>query len=327
MTRDWEAVEHDRPSMRSELRRLFRRARARRTITVLAAAGFALVLVGRAVRKHPQYEARVVLRVSEQRTPEQGRTMVSPEDLGAYTEQVVFARSRLLDIIRARKLYASLHARDPQLAVEQMREDLTVTVVRNYFLEYRRRNEGPRSVRVIVEYVADDPDEASAVVRDLSELFATTLAGESKTVVVEALALAEQATVPLRERLQRHERELAATQALAGGGPSAQVEIARLQRAISADLEELAVLKTRESELRLASEAGAPWALTCHVGDIDVPPRALRSVRRFFAFGILALLAGLPLAAMAVGAFDRRVYDGGDVRRLGLEPIAYVRLE
>lgn len=314
--------------MRSELRRLFRRARAQKTITVLVAAVFALVIVGRAVRRSPQYEARVVLRVSEQRTPEQGRTMVSPADLEDYTEQVVFARSRLLDIIRARQLYSSLRARDPQLAVEQMREDLTVTVVGNYFLEYRRQNEGPRSVRVILEYVSADPDEAAAVLRDLSQLFATTLAGDSHDVVVEALALAQQTTQALRERLQRHERELTASRARAAGAdPIASVESARLRRAIAADLEELTAFKTRESELRLASEAGPAWALICDVGDIHVPPRVDRSWRRFVALGVLALLAGLPLCAMAVGAFDRRVYDGDDVRRLGLEPIAYVRLE
>jgi hypothetical protein len=256
--------------------------------------------------------------------------MVSPEDLDDYTEQVVFARSRLLEIIRARQLYASLYARDPQRAVEQMREDLTVTIVGNYFLEYRRQNEGPRSVRVIIEYVSPDPDEASAVVRDLSQLFATTLAGDSHEVVVEALALAQQATQTLRERLQRHERELRVSQsrvAVSGTDPIADVEIRRLQRAITADLDELAVFATRESELRLAREAGAPWALTCHIGDVYVPPRVDRSWRKYAALGVFALLAGLPLCAMAVGAFDRRVYDGDDVRRLGLEPIAYVRLE
>ena len=42
-------------------------------------------------------------------------------------------------------------------------------------------------------------------------------------------------------------------------------------------------------------------------------------------FGLIVLLLSFPFVAMAVGGFDRRVYDGGDVRRLGLLPLGTVR--
>lgn len=42
-------------------------------------------------------------------------------------------------------------------------------------------------------------------------------------------------------------------------------------------------------------------------------------------FGIVVLFLTFPFVAMAVGGFDRRVYDPGDVRRLGLKPLGTVR--
>ena len=41
--------------------------------------------------------------------------------------------------------------------------------------------------------------------------------------------------------------------------------------------------------------------------------------------GTLAFLIVFPLAALGFGAFDPRVYDPDDVRRLGLVPLGHVR--
>jgi hypothetical protein len=51
----------------------------------------------------------------------------------------------------------------------------------------------------------------------------------------------------------------------------------------------------------------------------------LGRAQRLVLAGVVGLLAALPLCILAVGAFDRRIYDVEDVRRLGLRAVGAIR--
>jgi hypothetical protein len=53
--------------------------------------------------------------------------------------------------------------------------------------------------------------------------------------------------------------------------------------------------------------------------------RGLDRPTRLLAVGLVSFFVGLPLVGLGVGAFDRRIYDADDVRRLGMMTIGTVR--
>jgi hypothetical protein len=57
----------------------------------------------------------------------------------------------------------------------------------------------------------------------------------------------------------------------------------------------------------------------------DVEPPGMSRVELAIWVGVLGLFAALPLCAVAVGAFDARIYDLDDIRRLGLATVGAVR--
>ncbi len=46
--------------------------------------------------------------------------------------------------------------------------------------------------------------------------------------------------------------------------------------------------------------------------------------QRLAVYGVVLFILLLPLVAMGVGAYDSRVYDSADLRRLGVEPLGHV---
>jgi hypothetical protein len=101
---------------------------------------------------------------------------------------------------------------------------------------------------------------------------------------------------------------------LRGGRLAIRYRAAGAQRAydVAAQLGALVVDSERGHELLLL-EPG------------DVEPPGMGRVELAIWVGVLALFAALPLCAVAVGAFDARVYDLDDIRRLGLSTVGTVR--
>ena len=125
-----------------------------------------------------------------------------------------------------------------------------------------------------------------------------------------------------RSEATRLRSELALAKALQRDDPRIgyRLQIERLQRQIEV-LQERLVARVRDREtmaLRLELER-RQMGLQFHLVDggrqaTRGPPRLLRFLR-FTAVGVLVFV---PLVILAVGALDRRVYRGEDVRRLGL---------
>jgi hypothetical protein len=211
--------------------------------------------------------------------------------LRRHIERVVFSRAHLLPILRARGLYTSLLARDPELAVAAMRNQIEVEVWRND-LGTRTAGEAPPSAHIAVSFRAADPLLADAVAGDLAILMVDEL---SASRLQEAEATARQAR-----------REL--DQLSIAGRPIALVGEMRAREQALAALDLRARLESSRLGLRFqVVDGGRPTSAT--------RPRSPRGL------GLLAFLALVPITALVMGALDRRIYDLSDLERLGLSAI------
>lgn len=329
--RDWESRERDRARAIPELARLLKRGAARAWITVPAVALAAAAAALFATRARP-YQAELVLLVSEGRMDGGTDMPVPPRDLESFVSQVALAREPLLRLMEVRDLEPDLRAIDPARAVLSMREDIDVAVERNYFLEYRRTGEGARSMRIRLRYRHPDPDLAQEIVRDLARLCEEALAGGRTELNAQAAAMTQDLLFGARERLEAHERQLAATRVALVRGPSRdharlRIAIARLESAITADAVELRELELAAQRYAMDRDVEGSWiGLGFTVVRMRPPELRRRTPLRFALLSGLVFCMLLPIGAVAVGAFDRRIRDRADVRRLGLEPIGTIRL-
>jgi uncharacterized protein involved in exopolysaccharide biosynthesis len=316
--------------VRRELRRLARRSVARPFRTLLLALLCTAAVVGVRARKNRSYESCAVIRAVE--SDLDAATAPRPaRELRLYVLEVAFSNQRLLDVITTFNIYQKQMQRDPLFAVESFRDDLEVEVWRNYFLETRQLGEAGRSARIAISYRHSDPTMARDVTAALANLLvqeaALSRTREAEAGMAQARANADAMRTELLDRnnrLRRAERQLQSAL-----GP----ERARLALERNDQLKQIATLETRlkalvaeetERGLRVRMEESN---LGLRFEVVDAPRKArpgLSKARELTLLGCILFLFILPLAGIAVGAFDARVHTAEDLRRLGLVVMGHV---
>ena len=328
--RDWIEDEQGWDGARAELKRLFRRARARPWWPLLLALFMTAGVVGVRARKQRSFGARTVLRVTEGDLD--AATAPRPaRQLRSYVLDVAFSNQRLLELIKRDHLYARELKRDPSFAIEAMRDDLEVEVWRNYFVEQRQADDAGRSARIAIEYRAKDPELAYRVTQELGRLVVEEEEASRVQQAADAVRTAELQVTRAREELVRIRGEIVTKELAARHTPPPQDAILRL--AASHLQKSIEPLEQRLRELEalrnaLALRAGLEknqLGLRFEVVDPGRVPRlGISRPRELVMIGLLTLLLCLPLGCIAAGAFDGRIYDAEDVRRLGLSVIGHV---
>lgn len=330
--RDWVGDEAELPGMWTELKRLGRRARRRWVRTLLFGLVCAALVIGAAARKPRSYASRVAFRVTESEL-EGATTPRTNGRLRDYVATVVFSNSHLLQVIKEHGLYAALMARDPSLAVESMRDDIDVEVWRNYFALPRTADDPARSARLAITFHSNDAQKAFEVVQHLGRLVAES---EQKSRVAQAetaLRLADdqvETTEKLvsqrrRDIIQKQlERDRARTPA---EGLQLLIEQRILEKALPRAEQLLAQVETRREQLYMRAQLekhalGLKWEM---IDPGRVEPKGISKRALLTWLGVIAFVLALPLCGIGVGAFDPRVYDLADVRRLGLPTVGAVR--
>ncbi len=317
----------------AELQRLKRRAQARWPLVVVVAVALTAAVVWKVARKPGQYRARVVLALTEGELA--GRGDVTPlHELRDYVGTVLLSNAALLELVERRGLFARARAQfGDDYAVQLLRDQLGIGVWRNYF-QYSYSYDERRTARIAIAYVAQDPDHAYEMARDLTSI---VIAREGERRIEAARLLAEQA----RGILDAARAELAGVRAELNAEVAALAEAERRGEAT-----EVAVHRLRAAELTLAvtraqeaffaleqtttggalqaAATAAGLALELTVVDERRPPRAERPVFVLVAVGVFALGLFLPLAGIVIGAFDTRVHDLEDVSRLELTALGHL---
>jgi hypothetical protein len=289
---------------------LFARGVRRPWLTLLVSLSFAAgvgALVAFGKRNHAPV---LVLRLVE--GSGDSSTMPNPQRrLREYVRDAVFTSAPMLELIRRHGLYPSLVKKNPRAALESFREDIVIDVYQNYFVEPRAPGETPRSARVAVSYRSTDRSTALAVTRDLGALIRKHETAVRNAQAERARSEADRARDTLQDALQHRVREVAAKRseitAMASPDPARQVELVNLlgsMEALERDVDG-ATRRAASVELGASIEQGGVGLHFEIADDASLPSGAAR-VRWAWVAALLSFLVGLPLIAVAVGAFFPR---------------------
>ena len=287
---------------------LLRAGFAHRWLMLFVASALALLLAGGVAFAKRDYAPRFVLRVVEAEQEQSGTPRLKGQ-LGEYVRQAIFTSQPLFELIRRHGLYPKLMRQNSRAALESFREDIAIEVYQNYFVEDRLPRDLPRTARLAVTYHCKDPELALAVTRDLGSLIVErelALWREQARAAANAADFARESAQ--RDLLERNQRVLL-TQNQIRQAPSPDP---RLQVQLVGLLGSLASLERRAEAAELRSDSlDLSAALERHgaglrfevVDDASLPSgRDQRRLRLLLAGSSFAL--GVPLLAMAIGAFD-----------------------
>jgi hypothetical protein len=285
-------------------KRLFRRGRASwglwALIALVGAAGWTLFKL----KRPGQFEVTVVLRVSEGQVSDPG-TGLGRRTVRAFVNDLAFTSPRLIAVMAKHPRAFPRVESDPVFAVQSFRENMTVEIADNDFVEDRRPGDPPRSVRLVITLKGSDPELTWEIAQELSTLVAgSTMAGQRAALESElqgATAEAHNAADALSEVEEK---------TTVVGVPNPQLESARRR---------LLAAQQRVQDATIGLRAlGEQHVLKFEVVDPGrVPPRPNRvqvAIQTFVVTLLVALLAGWLLS----GAFDPRVLDEADVADLGM---------
>ena len=314
--------------------RMRRRAKKRWWLVLLAT----VVLTGAVVRKvalKPRvHRARVILAITEGDL-NAGFNPTPLDELHDYIATVLLSSERLIKFFDERGLMKRARARfGDAVAVEEFKDAMQVGVWRNYF-QYAWSYDERRSARVAIAYNDTDPQFAYEMARGLARLVQD---GENERRFAAARALADQARDGLTAARRRLE-EAAADQAKVNAelaaaeraGDAALVTVLRARAATFATEWQTAQATFKGIEDRtdfdqLQAEVNAAgMALEIEIVD-ERRPQVDTGSRwpTLLTVAFVALLIIGPVCMLVVGAFDKKVHDADDVRRLALPVVGHV---
>jgi hypothetical protein len=273
------------------------------TVTALYAAALAGAVLWTRYAYAPEYVLRVV---EAERDP---TGMPRPRrQLAEYIRMAVFTSEPLLDVIRRHNLYPSLAANNPRAALESFREDIDVEVRQNYFGGDRAPGAGPRSVRLVVSYHSANPELAVGVTRDLGDLITKREQTTRKDEAMRAAGLAKEELDEARQALALRRSAVASMRAeldrTTADAPEGRIAFIGLLGSLPAMELRVDERERREASLALGAsleQRGIGMNFEV-VNDASVPTDAEARRGRVLVAGT-AFVLGLPLLAIAVGAF------------------------
>lgn len=286
---------------------LFRDGLRHGWLTLLVALLFGSALAGAVAFAKHDYAPRFVLRVVEANRDPRSMPRVKGQ-LADYVRQAVFTSQPMFELIRRHGLYPRLIRKNSRAALDSFREDISVDVYQNYFVEARTAGAQPRSAHLAVSYRSADRELALAVTRDLGALIILHELAARREQALDAAAeaaLARDAT--LRALEQRNEDVLAKQDQVrraSAADPRLQVELVGLLGSLG-PLERRAEASERRAgalDLSAAFERGGIGLDFEVVDDATLPSgRDALATRLWLAASSFAL--GAPLLTMAIGAF------------------------
>lgn len=330
---DWYASEQPtRLALIAELQRIKRRTLIR-PIPVLLLAGLITFAIVRKVATRPVVlTAEIVLALSEGSLSSH-HTGIPFEQLSAYVNSVLLPDNKLIELIEKYNLSRLRKKLGPQFAIEELRSSFNIEIWKNSFVYYDEEDENARrSARIGVSVVDTDPDRAYDIARELASIIMDTsaqLRQKLADVISNQVAMLLEATNRKAAELatQISDKKAAIDLALKHGRPDIagvlRIDLAALveqQRRADADLAHIV-----SSPDAIASEvAAAGLDMTLSIVDERRPERPAQSGFVLILIGVVVGTGTLIAVALVLGAFDSRVHDSDDVRRLGLPVLGHV---
>jgi hypothetical protein len=288
-----------------------------------------LAALALAARRPIRQTATVVLRLTED-SKAPLRMQWTDRTLRGYVSDVALSQTALLALIDRHRMFrrapGSPERIDPILAVDVLRERITVEVVQNHAIALVDRDNRPRSAHVRISYQDSEPRRAVKVTRELGELVVAMGRSQQREQAEAAVRQASAEVQSTRSALEGLQLQVTAPgmavfqahssadipglsqslQAARGRLDRAYENLARAEQRVRSDWDQSSL----EVDLLETVPAPAPWP----VG------------KKLAVVAASASLLCFPLAALMVGAWDRRIYTVEDIRHLGIRCIGRLGL-
>ncbi len=301
-----------------EVRRLARRNRAHPWPLLAIVLVTTLVGLWQGYVHKPSYEARISLRLTENDVVA-GAAPRPVSELRSWVADVALSDGHLIKVIERYRLYPQLRARGLDQALDALRDDLEVEVWRNEFLDNEESGLLGRAARVALSFRQPDPDLAFSVVSDLAAATVDEQRRMRRAQVAytamglePAIEAARAQLAALRSAPHRIEtRALVLAPSVLATASKESDEIDYWEKRVS-ELDR----QQEEAKLRLRAET-LNLGLQSDIIDTVQPRRRAYRLRYTTIGALLGLVCGLLLGGVTIKAFDRRIYDPDDLRRLG----------
>jgi hypothetical protein len=289
-------------------RRLFRRSTGSWPIWVGMVLLFATMASVWRIRHKPPHKTEIVLRLAEGVLSPMGEP-ISTGVIRAHITDLAFSRTHLEEVVKRHPLTFRTSDQDLVKAVDDLRSAMDIDISENDFLEYRSDVDPPRSVRIVLGFQAQNPEESWTIAHDLADLLSRA--------EVERQRQQLDRDVAVNARAESHGADAWAVSprrpnAPVKGVPNPVADRLRAatQQAIAA---RLAVRSLDEQQ-----------ALRFEIVDGGSPPVQHSRVLA----GLLPILAVLPVLLLAAGllwgAFDPRVTDETDLGEIGAPVLGHL---
>jgi hypothetical protein len=313
-------------ALRAHSARLFRRARRHLGKVLGGAALITLMALAVTARRPVRQTATAVLRMTEDiKAPI--RMPWTDRALRGYVTEVAFSHTQLLAVIQRHRMFRGDGKFDPIAAVETFRERIEVEVVQNHAIALVERDHRPRSAHVKISYADGDPERALAVARELGELLVATGRRQQRQQVESAVRMAAAEAAGAQAALQRLRLQATSSFALAPYQARSTADIPGLRDALRTAQARVdraeEVLDTAERHLR--GDADQSGLEIDQLETVPAPPPWPVRTRLEVVAATASLLC-LPLAALIVGAWDRRLYTAEDLQHLGARCLGHLSL-
>lgn len=327
----WEDLEPDFGAISAEVRRLYGRALKRWLLVLLVSAAIAGVLTFRASRKAHTYESTVVLSVTEGDLSDDAVAHTSA-NFQDYIFYGVFTDNTLKGLLEKHEFRPDLQKTNPQYAIEQFRDLIDINVYKNEFTVPRYTDSPPRSARVAISARSPDPDEALLLARDLGDLVIARDTEIRRANFDSQMRFANDTISLTKSEIDRltREYEFAAEMESAIEGPRKAQYTVRAEGAARSMFDAYnrldEQLVERDTLKRTIAADSASLELQYERVDWGIAQRLENKKLVLVKVALFSFLALLPLVALAIGAFDPRVYDERDIKRIGLKGLGVVKV-
>lgn len=320
---DWyESEQPTRTGMIAEAQRVVRRLRMRPVPVIVLTCAITALASYRVATRRTMAEAEVVLALTEG-SLSQGQSGMPLTQLHEFVESVLLPNAKLLQIVEKHNLHRLRHRFGDQYAINELRDQFTITIWRNTFSE---SSYGGNSARIGLTVVDEDPELALQIARDLAAAV-TQSAQEQRQLITKGITtqIAE-----IRDRMQSRYEQLVRDTAVKEQeqlearrnhdefrAQALELELAvnwREQRKAAATLADIAA--SRDTLVERISEAGLDMSVSVVE---EHPPRPPEN--RGFVVAVAAAVTAVGAligSTLLIGAFDSRVHNAEDVERLNI---------
>ena len=329
---DW--IDTEEPLLRGaivELQRMARRARTRWPLIVVIAAAITAAFVWKASKKRATYEASITLALTEGSMARR-ETFLPVLDLRNYVINVLMSGPKLMEVIEARNWYPSRTKLGTEYALSELMDQTDVQVSRNFFL-YEDETDAPRSARIDITVVDIDPNQAYAVADAVANVIVASTEEKRQASAAAIASEVRAVQTSLNDKisdLQRRDVELAA--AIANAEVAKDLDVLahlRVEKLTTSD-----DLKRLGEQLTASGLQGTIEALSEEISaagqEVEVTrvreDRPMPNPSRGFVLAAMASVVFFMMfivAAVFLGAFDTRIHDADDLRRLGLPIVGH----